>query len=346
MLSHQTVVVVVNKLTGCDAFIVFDLGPEQPSAGIVRSAPKILVDGATTLARSLTYLFATFEQQMGGASCGVNAKPEGRGEALASFITEVGPAVRAGSLQLVAGQGVSDGDLAPLRDLEPGDRIESVSRDRFLATGVVAAAVRAHGDLAGTRVAVDGLDRSSTAVVASLARAGAQIVAVASSAGTLVDTAGLDVDQLIGLVDEHGPAGVEQLGDLGSPSAVFAAEADIVVTGSKVGAIDHDAAAVITAALVVPMGPVPVTAKALAVLRRSGKVVLPDFVTAAGPWFAAFADASVVPDEVDALVGERIATALDDVLGHEDGPLLASCRRAEAFLGTWRDELPFGRPLA
>lgn len=343
---HQTVAVVVNKLTGCDAFVVFDLGPEQPSAGIVRSAPKILVDGATTLARTLTYLFATFEQQMGGASCGINAKPDGRAEALASFVTELGPATSDGSLQLVAGKGVSEADLASLADLDPGVRVEPAGRHRFLATGVVASAVRAHGDLAGARVAIDGLDRSSIVTVAALAAAGAEVVAVASTAGTVASSSGLDVDELIGAVGEHGPSGVEQFGELAAPAAVFAADVDIVFSGSKVGAIDHDVAAGVTAGLVVPFGPVPVTAKALAVLRRAGKVVLPDFVTAAGPWFATFAEASSVPDEVDALVRERVVGALDDVLDHADGPLLASCRRAEAFLGTWRDELPFGRPLA
>ena len=37
---------------------------------------------------------------------------------------------------------------------------------------------------------------------------------------------------------------------------------------------------------VVPTGPVPLTAKALAVLRAAGRTVLPDFVTTAGPSLA------------------------------------------------------------
>jgi hypothetical protein len=37
---------------------------------------------------------------------------------------------------------------------------------------------------------------------------------------------------------------------------------------------------------------------------------------------------------------------LDEVLEHEKGPLLAACYRAETFLRTWRETLPFGRPLA
>ena len=35
-----------------------------------------------------------------------------------------------------------------------------------------------------------------------------------------------------------------------------------------------------------------------------------------------------------------------DLEGAEDGLFLGSCYRAESFLGSWRQDLPFGRPLA
>ena len=46
------------------------------------------------------------------------------------------------------------------------------------------------------------------------------------------------------------------------------------------------------------------------------------------------------------MAAAAIADSLSEVLGHADGPLLAACYRAEAFLATWRTELPFGRPIA
>ena len=46
----------------------------------------------------------------------------------------------------------------------------------------------------------------------------------------------------------------------------------------------------------------------------------------------------------EASPGSRIVTIGFD--GHADGPLLGACHRAEAFLRTWQDTLPFGRPLA
>ena len=101
----------------------------------------------------------------------------------------------------------------------------------------------------------------------------------------------------------------------------------------------------LTAGTVVPSGPVPVTAKGLAVLRRAGAVVVPDFVAhrRAAVRRLARSPAPAIPASAASVA---IDAALLEVLGHDDGPLLGACYRAEAFLATWRDALPFGRPLA
>ena len=113
--------VTIQKLTSTDGFIAFDLD-DAPAPGIVRSAPKILVDGATLLARSLTYRFASFERQVGGASAGVNAAPDGRAAAVAAFVAEIEPLVRDGRLLVEPAKGVSADDLAPLQRRRPPAR--------------------------------------------------------------------------------------------------------------------------------------------------------------------------------------------------------------------------------
>ncbi len=99
--------------------------------------------------------------------------------------------------------------------------------------------------------------------------------------------------------------------------------------------------------MVVPSGPTPVTAKALARLRRADKVVVPDFVSTAGPLFAGWpapgAGASTDPARAAA---EAIRAVMGEVIDHPEGPLLAACYRAEAYLATWCEQLPFGRPIA
>jgi glutamate dehydrogenase (NAD(P)+) len=339
--------VKMQKLGGTDAFIVFDLEGAAYNVGITRLAPKILVDGATLLARSTTYLFASFEQQAGGASAGINTKPEGRDAAIAAFVDEVIPMAKSGTFLTEPGRGLSAEDLAPLTAADPRVGLSFDESHSLLGHGVALSAARALGDLSGRTAAVEGLDRLNVSVLTELAERGASVVAASTTSGTISDPAGLDVAALSAAITEQGPAAVEGFGPEVAPAgAVLAAEVDLLCLGSKPGILDHEGAADVRARCLVPIGPVPITAKGLAVLRRAGAIVLPDFITTSGPMFGAFPDEGATIADVRRRVEDEIGGALDDVLDHEDGPLLGACYRAEAYLETWQETLPFGRPLA
>jgi glutamate dehydrogenase (NAD(P)+) len=341
--------VQIQKLTATDGFIVFDLDG-APAAGITRAAPKILVDGATALARTSTYRFASFERQVGGASAGINAKPEDRSVAVAAYVEEVSPLVGAGRFLTEAGRGVEAEALAALRALDPrpGDYWDLA--EALTGVGVAAAAAVAAGGLEGRTVALEGFDSAGPAIAAGLGRQGARIVAVSTAEGTAVGT-GFDPDALADLWPAHGPKLVAELAGAGppatDPAAVFGVDADVVVTGSRSGVITDELADRVAARVVVPSGPTPVTAKALARLRRAGKVVVPDFVSTAGPLFAGWpAPGPGGADDPTRVAAEAIRAVMVDVIDHPDGPLLAACYRAEAYLATWCEQLPFGRPIA
>ncbi len=105
---------VVRKLETTDAFYVLDLEDATISVGVVRLAPKVLVDGAELLARATTYAFATFGVNAGGVSAGINAKPEGRDAAVTAFCEAVAPLVAEGRIHLSPGTGLTADELAPL----------------------------------------------------------------------------------------------------------------------------------------------------------------------------------------------------------------------------------------
>ncbi len=339
----------IHKLEGTDAFIVFDLDDAPHNIGITRLAPKILVDGASLLARSTTYLFASLEQQAGGASAGINAKPDDRSAAIAAFVAEVEPMVHEGVFLTEPGKGLDEADFAPLRAADPRQGFDLAAGHALLGVGVAVAAARALGSdaLDGVSVAIEGLDVATVSVVHELAARGARITAVATGKGAIAVDGGIDAAALVAAVGEHGAAAIEQFGAEITPAwKIFGAPVDVLCVGSKTGALTDAGAGAVTAKVVVPTGPVPVTAKALAMLRRSGTVTLPDFVTIAGPMFASFPEEGATLDDVALVVAEQVGAVLDEVLGHEDGPLLGACYRAEAFLRTWQDTLPFGRPLA
>ena len=81
-------------------------------------------------------------------------------------------------------------------------------------------------------------------------------------------------------------------------------------------------------------------------MQRADVTVVPDFVALAAPAVAAWPGDAADADAVIAKATQAIQTAVSETSGHADGAFLGACHRAEAFLQTWRDSLPFGRPLA
>ncbi|HEX7096021.1 MAG TPA: hypothetical protein VF183_09055 [Acidimicrobiales bacterium] len=329
----------IQKLTTVDGFVVIDLDDAPTSSGIVRCAPSILQSGAADLARSLTYTYATLGMQRGGASAGLNAPPEGRAAAITAFVAEIAPLVKAGTFLPDPGKGVTEDDLVALRPLDPRVPVDNRLRERLVAVGAIAAAEHVCGGLDGRTVAIEGLDGTAQELVGMLIERGAKIVAVSTTKGSVQDPAGLSPFELA--------KGAAIVGENADPAfKVLGAPCDVLFTGSKMGVIDHKGAGAVTAKALVPIGLIPVTAKALAMLRRAGSTVLPDFVVLAGPVLAAWGDRDASPDALEQSTRDTVSGVLAEVSGHPDGPLLGACERAEAFLRTWRNKLPFGRPLA
>ena len=123
------------------------------------------------------------------------------------------------------------------------------------------------------------------------------------------------------------------------PQAGFDLECDALLVAGKAGVLEHDLAATVRAKVVVPLTPVPVTARALAVLGRAGVVVVPDFLSTAAPLLAA-----VDQDGGDAMT--RVHESVAALAGEGTNLWMAAVDQAEAHLRTWQDELPFGRPLS
>jgi hypothetical protein len=287
--------VEVVKLESTDGFIVFDLG-DAPAVGVVRQAPKVLRDGAELLARSTTYAAASFGLPLGGGSAGLNAKPENRGAALATFLEEAAPLVESGRWLPGPGIGISSDDLAVLPRAD--DRAAAFD-PTTAGESAVAAALGALGSLDGRSVGIVGTGPVADAAAASVAANGATAV----------------------------------------PSAGFDTECDALLVAGKAGVLEHDLAATVRAQAVVPLSPVPVTARALAVLGRAGVVVVPDFLSTAAPLLSA-----VDKDGGDAMT--RVHEAVDALAGEGTYLWMAAVAKAETHLRTWQDDLPFGRPLA
>ena len=116
--------------------------------------------------------------------------------------------------------------------------------------------------------------------------------------------------------------------------------ADVLFVAGKTGVIDHHAAEGVKAQTIVPLTPLPVTAKAYAAFRRAEIVYVPDFIALAAPLLSAFDPAS--GDDPVA----RVSESMHELAGDGPNAWSRAVDRAETFLSTWQDALPFGRPLA
>ncbi len=110
-------------------------------------------------------------------------------------------------------------------------------------------------------------------------------------------------------------------------------DAEFLFYGSKPNLIDHQLMATLPHKVLVPVGELSLTPRALAVGQRNDKVILADFLTTGG-------DRALRVGLDPASLSETATRCLK----HPDGAVLGACAMAEDFLRTWT-EVPFGRPI-
>lgn len=342
----------IHKLSSTTAFVAIDLADAEASSGPVRWARKVLQGGAKDLARSQTYTYAVLGMKRGGASAGISAEAAERDDAVGAFVAEAAELVAAGTYLPDAAKGVSEADLAPLRDADERDtaRLGGAAPtfvDRCEGLGVAVAAHHAASGLSGRTVAIEGFGANGPALAEAVVERGGVITAIGTSTGAVTNSSGFDIQQLTEGWSATGDDMVNDLGEVGHAMSIFGAGADVWFVGSKMGVVNHEVAAQIgEASAVVASGRLPLTARALAVFRRAGVAVPADFLSLAGSTLALWGDTNRTEGEILAGISEDLGDMTAEFKAHDDGPFLAACFEAESFLSSWQESLPFGRPLA
>ncbi len=326
-------------------------GSATISSGMVRLAPKILPYGAEQLARSATYLFAANGLKISGASAGINSKPEDRQKNIAAFLNDTRSLRESGEFLPYAGKGISEAELADENGNESA--AENKSKD---SSADPRAKVRLQ-DMGGYT-----LTKYATGVSAVTAMD--ELVGGIESKTVIIE--GINQTEL-GALEE-----IARLGGKVIDSSAYETECDIFLVGSKVGAVDHELAEKLQIKALGSLHPIPYTTKALFVLARKGVIVPPDFLCLGGLVHSAWTHQGTDSENTDTNAESNAEAVLNNTRektreliqktkelepavmqeaqkeSAEPGPslFLAGCKIAEDFLLTWRDQLPFGRPLA
>ena len=330
--------VKLHKLTSTTAWAVLDL-EDVPCFGPTTLGPKVLQVNAKLHARAATYRFALLGEQLGGGAGGIKVDQEQRSDAVAAFVSEGETEYAAANVfHTTAGWGLSDEELGPLYAHDPRNPAHREHADTLTAAGLVAGASVAMGGVEGRTLSLGHLSPSVIGAAEVLVDGGAIVTAVAHRGGGSIDVAGHSADRLRAILsgDEQGNA---------DPGAVRAVDTDLYVPPATLRAVDHDNEAGIGAGAILGAADLVVTPRAVAQLRARQVEVWPEWVAGIGPTMAGLADADTSVDDLVEAVGTKVTEVLRAARDHEDGPIIGACIAAEDFLRTWRDELPFGRPL-
>jgi glutamate dehydrogenase (NAD(P)+) len=340
------------RLKSVDAYVAFDFDCAT-SAGGTRLAPDVTEHETQLLARAMSYKFGILGVPIGGAKAAIRATGDQREEALRRYCAEIRPLVERRYFLTASDLGTIDADFRTL-PAGPEDALmhsvhSGMALDAYITgLGVAVAAETALGGLEGRTIAIEGFGKIGGATAVEAVRRGARLVAFSTVHGAVERRDGFDVAQLLQARAAHQDRVVEHLGTTVRPaSRLFEVEADVLVPGARIGAIDEGRAAVLGARLVAPAANVPYTRGALEVLGQRGVVALADFLCNSGATIGYVTPGLRTPEQALAAVEARVRELTRECLRDPEGAFPHACRIAEDYLRTWLplDQLPNGPPL-
>jgi glutamate dehydrogenase (NAD(P)+) len=197
-------------------------------------------------------------------------------------------------------------------------RVKATGRGVFV-TGREAAR-RLGLDLAGARVAVQGLGNVGSAAAELFAQAGAKVTAVQDHSGTVVNDAGLDVPALLGWVRAQGGVGGFPGGGAADAESFWDARCDILIPAALEGQLTAARARRLRARLVLEGANGPTLPAADDILADRGVLVVPDVICNAGgvtvsyfEWVQDFSSFFWSEDEIYQRLESILVGALDRI---------------------------------
>lgn len=279
---------------GLKAIVAIDNVACGPAIGGVRMAPDVSAIEAFRLARAMSFKNAAAGLPHGGGKSvifGDPKMPQDRKEQLIrAFAVAIGPLS-----DYIAGpdMGTDETCMAWIKD-EIGRsvglprEIGGIPLDVIGATGfglAICAEVAQEFtrlDLDGSRVAIQGFGSVGQHAGRFLQERGARIIAAADSGGTIVNSSGLDLDDLSALKQAGRSVIDSGGGKSGSQESVIDVECDIWIPAARPDVIRSDNVDRLNTKLVLQGANIPVTLDAEAILHSRGVLCVPDFIANAG----------------------------------------------------------------
>ncbi|MFV2014746.1 MAG: hypothetical protein ACC656_04920, partial [Candidatus Heimdallarchaeota archaeon] len=167
----------------------------------------------------------------------------------------------------------------------------------IVASDVLLKTLDLNSETGNIRYVIEGFGKVGTGIAAIL-HGNANLVGISTQYGSIGDTDGFEILQLIELHQTYGDYLVDKFQEKMEVLDLFEIPCDIMIPGARTGIITENIAQKIVnrsrPKVVVPVSNAPYTEKGLQILQKNGIICFPDFIASAGAVIAAmieFADA-------------------------------------------------------
>ncbi|MDH3649551.1 MAG: hypothetical protein OEQ53_07700, partial [Saprospiraceae bacterium] len=137
-------------------------------------------------------------------------------------------------------------------------------------------------NIQGATVAIQGFGAVGKHAARFLQERGATLISAADSTGTITNTEGLNIEQLIKIKEDGGSVIDYADGEKGNSEAVISVACDIWIPAARPDVIREDNVSQVRTKLIVQGANIPITHEAEQVLFQQGVHVIPDFIANAG----------------------------------------------------------------
>jgi glutamate dehydrogenase (NAD(P)+) len=319
MYSMQFPVRIKGKVQMFHAFRAEHSQHRLPTKGGIRFAPHVDLEEVAALAAIMTLKCAIADLPFGGAKGGIALNPRdyegeeleritrrytaelvrkdfigpgidvpapdlGTGEREMAWIADTYNMMHPSGLDnmaCVTGKPIAQGGIRGRREAT-GRGVVYVLQEFFRHPELVHTA-RLHGGLAGKRVVVQGLGNVGSHFACLVQEAGAVIVGIGESDGTIYAPAGLDVNEVLQWRATSGS--IRNFPDaqtLDRSTDCLELNCDILVPAALENQLTADNAPRIKAPLIAEAANSPTTSQADAILRQRGTIIIPDIFANAG----------------------------------------------------------------
>ena len=337
------------QLESVKGFVIYDLPDAETYVGPSRLGAKLAPGNAEMLVRHQTYVFALAEQRKSGATIGLKVDPEDTDTAVSALATELASEFESQQFLTSPGLRLNRESLDPVlrhdkrNPVVRDNRDGVVFEDELLALGAVTCASFFAKPSGQWDAAIEGFNQAGIALAREIENQGGNVKRISTAKGCV--SGNFDSATLADAWLDAGANCVEQLGSVEKAWAVWKSDMDAIFVGSKPGAMSGDGAQGVQQTPIIATSAAAVSSKALAILRKNNTPVAADFLSGIGPTLAWWAPEETSQDELRSSTSATVTGLLEETADHADGSFMAACYKAEAFIESWQEQRPFGRPL-